>query len=347
MSAWRMAKQLIVPPALQMVGVIAVTSPSAGVGKALEPRFEVSARFAERAGYVVRRGRCLFSGDHVSASVIDRASELQEMMTDETVGAVIPPWGGELLLPVLEHLDFERIAANPRWFAGWSDCSAVTFALLLRSGLMSLHGQNFMDLPMPPAGGGTSWQTILGGVQGDSFTDNSLDRFASKWPDYCADPEVLSFPLDTPTTWKVLGPEREIEVTGRLIGGCNEIVSRLVGTPFGDIALFANTYAPEGLIVYLENAESNAFEVARTLHHLRLAGWFERANAVMIGRSSGAIAESFTQEDAIADALGQLGIPVFYNVDIGHVPPQQLIVNGALASIRYGANHKSITQRLV
>jgi muramoyltetrapeptide carboxypeptidase len=334
MSAWRMAKQLIVPPALQLGGVIAVTAPSAGVGQALEPRFEVSARFAERAGYGVRPGRCLFSGDHVSATVLERASELQEMMTDKTVGAVIPPWGGELLLPVLEHLDFERIAANPRWFAGWSDCSAVTFALLLRSGLMSLHGQNFMDLPMAP-------------VRGDSFTDKAQDVFASKWPDYRADPEVLSFPLDTPTMWKVLGPEREIEVEGRLIGGCNEIVSRLVGTPFGDISLFANTYAPEGLIVYLENAESNAYEVARTLHHLHLAGWFERANAVLIGRSSGASAESFTQEDAIADALGQLGIPVFYNVDIGHVPPQQLIVNGALATIRYGADHKSITQRLV
>lgn len=246
MSAWRMAKQLIVPPALQLGGVIAVTSPSAGVAKALEPRFEVSARFAERAGYVVRRGRCLFSDDHVSASILDRASELQEMMTDETVGAVIPPWGGELLLSVLEHLDFERIAANPRWFAGWSDCSAVTFALLLRSGLMSLHGQNFMDLPMAPAGGGTSWQTILGGVRGDSFTDNAIDEFASKWPDYRSDPAVLSFPLDTPTTWKVLGPEREIEVEGRLVGGCNEIVSRLVGTPFGDISHLNEVVKDEG-----------------------------------------------------------------------------------------------------
>jgi muramoyltetrapeptide carboxypeptidase len=266
MAALRMAKQLIVPSALKPGGTIAVTAPSAGVAKALEPRFEVSERFAERAGYVVRRGRCLFSDDHVSASVADRATELQEMLIDETVGAVIPPWGGELLLPVLEHLDFERIRANPRWFAGWSDCSAVTFTLLLRSGLMSLHGQNFMDLPMAPAAGGTSWQTILGGTQGDSFTDNAQDAFASKWPDYRADPEVLSFPVDTPTTWKVLGPDREIEATGRLVGGCNEIVSRLAGTPFGDLDSFANTYAPEGLIIYLENAESNAFEVARTLH---------------------------------------------------------------------------------
>jgi muramoyltetrapeptide carboxypeptidase len=346
MAALRMAKQLIVPSALKPCGTIAVTAPSAGVAKALEPRFEVSARFAERAGYVVRRGRCLFSDDHVSASVADRATELQEMLIDETVGAVIPPWGGELLLPVLEHLDFERIRANPRWFAGWSDCSAVTLALLLRSGLMSLHGQNFMDLPMAPAAGGTSWQTILGGTQGDSFTDNAQDAFASKWPDYRADPEVLSFPVDTPTTWKVLGPEREIEATGRLVGGCNEIVSRLAGTPFGGLNSFANTYAPEGLILYLENAESSAFEVARTLHHLRLAGWFERANAVLIGRSSGASTDSFTQEDAVADALGCLAIPVFCNVDIGHVPPQQLIVNGALATVRYSANQKSITQRL-
>ena len=341
-----MTKPLVLPPPLAPGGVIAVTSPSAGVAAALEPRFEASVRFAERGGYVVRRGRCLFSENYVSATVLERAPELKDMLVDPTVGAVIPPWGGELLLPVLEHLDFERIAAHPRWFAGWSDCSAITLALLLRSGVMSLHGQNFMDLPMSPAGGGPSWQSILGAQRGDSFTHNALEACASKWPDYRADPEILSFPADKPTTWRILGPEREVEAHGRLIGGCNEIISRLVGTPFDDIDSFAKTYAPEGLIVYLENAESNAFEVARTLHHLRLAGWFERANAVMIGRSSGANAENFTQEDAIAEALGNLTIPVLYNVDIGHVPPQQLIVNGALATVRYGARTKSITQTL-
>ncbi len=342
-----MAKKLVVPPPLKPGGVIAVTSPSAGVAEALQPRFEASVNFAELTGYVVRRGQCLFSESYVAGTVLERSSELQEMLIDPTVGAVIPPWGGELLLPVLEHLDFERIAANPRWFAGWSDCSAVTLALLLRSGLMSLHGQNFMDLPMSPAGDGPSWQTILGSQEGDSFTHDALKAFASKWPNYATDPDIRSFPLDTPTSWAILGPERQVEAQGRLIGGCNEIISRLVGTPYGDVDSFARTYAPEGLIVYLENAESSAFEVARTLHHLRLAGWFERANAVMVGRSSGASTESFSQEDAIAEALGSLTIPVLYNVDIGHVPPQQLIVNGALGTVRYGSDVKSITQTLL
>ena len=46
-----------------------------------------------------------------------------------------------------------------------------------------------------------------------------------------------------------------------------------------------NEHAPEGLLVYLDPAEASALEMARHVWRLRLAGWFERAAAVLVART--------------------------------------------------------------
>jgi muramoyltetrapeptide carboxypeptidase LdcA involved in peptidoglycan recycling len=130
------------------------------------------------------------------------------------------------------------------------------------------------------------------------------------------------------------------------VGGCLETLSLLPGTPFGDVAAFARRHAPEGLIVFLEVAESNAVVAARMLHHLRLAGWFDQAAAVLIGRTEGPATNGYTQLDALTDTLGDLPVPVLYDVDVGHVPPQLALVNGALATVELDDGTGTLVQRL-
>ena len=40
--------------------------------------------------------------------------------------AVVPPWGGELAIDLLDQLDWDALAAaEPTWLVGWSDiCTA-------------------------------------------------------------------------------------------------------------------------------------------------------------------------------------------------------------------------------
>ena len=121
----------------------------------------------------------------------------------------------------------------------------------------------------------------------------------------------------------------------------------LPGTPYGDLAGFADRHAPEGLLVYVEVAEVDAFTAGRMLHHLRLAGWFDRANAVLVGRTSAPGSPGFTQLDAVRDALGPLDVPVLYDLDIGHVPPQLALVNGALADVTLADGVGTLVQHLV
>jgi muramoyltetrapeptide carboxypeptidase LdcA involved in peptidoglycan recycling len=166
------------------------------------------------------------------------------------------------------------------------------------------------------------------------------------YDDWARVPTVASYALDAPGGWRLLAPadgdglgdgdgdgDGDLSVTGRLVGGCLETVANLAGTPYGPLDAWAREHAPEGTLVYLEVAESGPFEAARRLHGLRLAGWFEHANAVLIGRTPAPDAPGYTQVDAVRDALGGLGVPVILDVDCGHVPPHLALVNGALGTV--------------
>jgi hypothetical protein len=62
-------------------------------------------------------------------------------------------------------------------------------------------------------------------------------------------------------------------------------VAHLRGTRFGDVPPYAAEHGEEGLLVYLGVADLGALDIARTLHAMRLAGWFDHARAVLIGRT--------------------------------------------------------------
>jgi muramoyltetrapeptide carboxypeptidase LdcA involved in peptidoglycan recycling len=119
-----------------------------------------------------------------------------------------------------------------------------------------------------------------------------------------------------------------------------------VGTPYGEVTRFADEHAPEGLIVYVEVADEDAFAVCCRLHGMRLAGFFDRANAVLVGRTAAPNAATLTQRDAVIDALGSLGVPIIGDVECGHVQPYLPLVNGALARVRCGDDERSLTQTL-
>ena len=102
----------------------------------------------------------------------------------------------------------------------------------------------------------------------------------------------------------------------------------------------------DGLIVYVEVAGAGAFDVCRHLHGMRLSGFFERADAVLVARTAGADAPTLTQDEAVLDALGGLGVPILADVECGHVAPYLPLVNGALATVRHGVERSTLTQSL-
>ena len=334
------------PPPLRPGDRIGVTSPSGGVPQVLWPRLEFAVGWLQDRGFEVVLGQCLDGDDsHVSAPAVERAEELQRMLTDPTIRAVLPPWGGETGIDVVDLLDWDALAdVEPTWLVGYSDLSTLLLPLTLRAGWATLHGGNLMDTPYGPAGGLVHW-TEVAAATGSVRQEQSGVFQASGFADWAQDPTPTAYSLDGVGTWAEARDD-EIEVSGRLVGGCIETISNLTGTPFGDVPGFGREYADDGLIVYLEAAEAPALEVCRRLHGLRLAGWFEHAKAVLIGRTAAPDSGEFTQQEAVLDALEDLDIPIVFDVECGHVPPHLPLVNGALAHLTVRDDERSLVQEL-
>ncbi|HEY9377311.1 MAG TPA: S66 peptidase family protein [Jiangellaceae bacterium] len=336
------------PVPLQPGDRIGITSPSSGVGADMQRRLQVALRTVEARGYQVIVGACMDGATHVSAPASQRAAELMAMLTDPAIKAVIPPWGGETAIDLLPLLDWDALrTADPTWIVGYSDTSTIITPLTLLTGIATVHGNNLMDTPYRPPAGLLSWLDIVPMRSGSTFVQIPPGRYRSSgWDDYAIFPEVSEFTLDATGGWIRLDGDGDVDVEGRLIGGCIETMCNLAGTPYGDVSSFARAQAPDGLLVYVEAAEDNAATICRNLHGMRLAGFFTGARVVLVGRTWAPGKDSLTQYEAVLDALRPLNVPIIADVECGHVPPFLPLVNGARARLRYGPGLNELTQTL-
>ncbi|MFB7508347.1 S66 family peptidase [Streptomyces broussonetiae] len=307
---------------------VGVTSPSSGVAEDLRGRLDLAVRDLEARGYEVVVGRCMDGSGHLSAPAAERAAELTGMLTDPTIRAVVPPWGGEMSIDLLPLLDFEAIGqAEPTWVVGYSDMSTLLTPLTLLTGVATVHGNNLMETPYRTPEGLTSWLDIVAAPQKEPFTQTPPGRYrTARWDDWVRNPRIRDLTLDAEGGWTRLDGDGDVDVEGRLIGGCIETIGPLTGSPYLDTSRFAGD---EPLLVYVEACEDNAFIIGRHLHGLRLAGFFDRAAAVLVGRTHAPDSSTLTQHEAVLDALGPLGVPIVADVECGHVPPYLPLVNGA------------------
>ncbi|MFI5977037.1 S66 peptidase family protein [Streptomyces sp. NPDC051452] len=324
---------------------VGVTSPSSGVADALRERLDVAIEEVRSRGYEVVVGRCMDGTTHVSAPAAERAAELTGMLTDPTIRAVVPPWGGETAIDLLPLLDFERIGrAEPTWLVGYSDMSTLITPLTLLTGIATVHGGNLMDTPYRTPKGLRSWLDIVAAPRGEAFAQTPPGRHRSGgYDDWARHPGVRDLTLDAEGTWTRLDGTGDVEAEGRLIGGCVETLANLAGTPYLDTSRFAGD---EPLLVYVEAGEDNAFAICRNLHGMRLAGFFDRAAAVLVGRTHAPDGRTLTQHEAVLDALGPLGVPIVADVECGHVAPRLTLVNGARGRVVHTAARSGIDQVL-
>ena len=338
-----MLRMLQFPAPVRRGDRIGVTSPSAGVTGLEAERIDFCVRWLREVGFDVVVGTLMDGTGITAGPAADRAAELTEMLCDPTIRCVIPPWGGETAIDMVDLLDWEALAAaEPTWLVGFSDVSTLLVPLTTRLGWATVHGDNLADTPYEAPDGLLSWLDIVSGAGPHRQQDSGL---IGDWWGFEDDPNA--------TQWKTVGHGQwtlhgggSLQVSGRLIGGCVETLHNLAGTPYGDVGAFGRAHAGDGLIVYLEAAGDDAATICRNLHGLRLAGWFDDARAVLVGRTLAPDHPKLSQREAVLDALGRLEIPIVFDMEIGHVPPHLPLVNGALATLTIDGDHREIVQQL-
>lgn len=327
-------KKIIYPKVNKECHTIALTAPSSGLGQPYSiKRFELIKEQHDSKGIRIIEGKCLRENEYyVSGSSRDRATDFMDLYLRPEVDLIKPPWGGELLIDILEHIDFPKLLENPKWVQGYSDLSTLLFAITTRLGIATVHGPNFMDSIEGQDRLTSETSHYLSLKAGDSFTQRSSENWQMNFVNF-SEKHDATFNLTEKTKVKTLGGD-SCEISGRLIGGCLDTICHLVGTPYGDLPNFIRDYASnEGAILYFENCEQDPLEIMRCLTSFRYAGWFDNVNGVVFGRNSGPEKEGFSYIYCLQQFFKDETFPVIIDADIGHKPPQFTLINGAYAKI--------------
>jgi muramoyltetrapeptide carboxypeptidase LdcA involved in peptidoglycan recycling len=123
------------------------------------------------------------------------------------------------------------------------------------------------------------------------------------------------------------------KVTGRLIGGCIEVVDWLRGTP-----LWPSPESFDGAILFLETSEEKP-EPEYILRMLRIfvaMGIIERINGIIFSKPlDEAHYEAYKDSinTAIVKEAGFIDLPILFNLNFGHASPICVLPYGALAEI--------------
>uniref|UniRef100_UPI0025A05966 LD-carboxypeptidase n=1 Tax=Klebsiella pneumoniae TaxID=573 RepID=UPI0025A05966 len=72
-------------------------------------------------GFVIKSGALVEVNDLRSGTGKQRAEELSLMQNDPEVKALLCAAGGDFLIEMLPYVNFEELAAHPKWMMGYSD----------------------------------------------------------------------------------------------------------------------------------------------------------------------------------------------------------------------------------
>ena len=136
----------------------------------------------------------------------------------------------------------------------------------------------------------------------------------------------------------------EINMQGILLGGCVDILVNLVGTRFDKMKEFNKDF--KDVIWVLEACDLTPLSYRRSIWCMREAGWFDSAKGFIIGRPLAAFGSKMmgaNHFNAVTDIVGELGVPIIMDADIGHIDPAMPIVMGAEAKVSAKGNDIKIS----
>jgi muramoyltetrapeptide carboxypeptidase len=293
-------------PAGGTIGVPAPSSP-------YENRSEIDRgiRWWEENGYRVRLGSGIYTrDDYIAGDAAARAADINALFADSEVDVVQALRGGYGASQVVPLLDYDVIADNPKPFVGYSDITALHVAIRQRTGLVTFYGLGLTSMGSPKR---KEW---------------SRDIFTKAMTSTEPLGEVPANPDDP-----YIGALGRGRATATLVGGCLWLLRETLATPW-EVDL-------DGCILFFEDVHCPPWHLDGMLTQLRNAGKLERVAGVAVGefaesdptqeRNPWLRSKSF--EDVLEEHLEPLGVPVLFNLPLGHGEHLATIPLGVTATI--------------
>ena len=247
---------MVTPPYLQAGDTIGIVSTARKVNKTeLQPDLDLLARW----GLKVKLGESIGAEkDQFAGEDALRARDFQQMLDDEQIKAIWCARGGYGTVRIIDLLDFQKFAANPKWIIGYSDIT-VLHAHLNGRGVETLHAQMPLDIDKKTAETSKSLKELL---FGKPYTIRYTD---------------------------ISGISRNGMAEGVLVGGNLSVLYSLCGS--------ASQLNTAGKILFLEDLDEYLYHVDRMLQNLKRNGYFNSLNGLIIGGLTDIVEEIVSKYD--------------------------------------------------
>ena len=313
---------MIYPQFLKKGDTIGICAPSAGVGRDLDEYLE-SIKVLKKQGYKIKETKSVRTNSKRSASAVQRAKEFYDLTSDKNVDMIMFAIGGDYMLEIMPFVEYDQLVKNPKWIMGMSDPTNILFDVTCGYDIATLYGFNGKNYSLKNE---KCQNDNLQIIQGNLIKQKSYDKYQStkdRWngiDEYNNDVKWIS--------------KKPIDVKGRIIGGCFDVILNHLGTFLDNTKTFVVRYAQNGIIWYFDIYSKTPLDVYLGLLQLKYAGLFNKCKCVLIGRVAIENIEdkNFDYHKAVDKALGN--IPHIMEMDIGHTHPCMTIINGAIAHVK-------------
>ena len=293
------------PPYLRKGDRIALVSPARKISPA---EVETAISIFKAWGLEVVPGDHLFASYNQFAGSDDqRHADMQQMLDDDSIRAIICSRGGYGTVRIIDRLDFSRFLRSPKWIVGYSDVTVLHSHIHRHYAVETLHAMmpvNFKDKCDGSPSLNSLKKALFGKELSYRFTAEQYSRKGS--------------------------------CKANLVGGNLSILYSLTNTN-SDIDT-------NGKILFLEDLDEYLYHIDRMMMNLRRSGKLEGLAGLIIGSMTkmhdNDVPYDKTANEIIAEAVEDYPYPVCFNFPAGHLDDNRALILGREVSLEIGEEIK-------
>ncbi|MCX6206564.1 MAG: LD-carboxypeptidase [Bacteroidetes bacterium] len=240
----------------------------------------------EKWGYRVKLGKTLGSQFHYfSGTDAERASDLQSMLDDPSVNAILCGRGGYGVSRIIDGIDFKAFKKKPKWLIGFSDITVLHAALYQQVKFASIHSS-------------------MAGAFNDGGSENeyvqSIRRLLKgQMANYTCAPHVFN----------QLG-----KASGELIGGNLSLIVHMIGTK--------TAFQTKNKILFIEDLGEYIYHIDRMFLQLKRAGLLDGLAGLVIGgftdMKDTTVEFGMTVYETLHEHLKEYKYPICFDFPVSH-----------------------------
>ena len=274
---------MIIPPYLKVGDTIGITCPAGAVNLTdMEAMFNQ----LEVWGYRLKIGATLGSSYYKFAATDQaRVADLQQMLDDEEIKAILFGRGGYGVVRIIDQLNFENFLQYPKWLVGYSDITCLHSHIHTQYNMASIHGH-----------------------MGAAYRLENQDLFSTMQINQLLTGNTCTYNISTHES------NRVGQAKGQLIGGNLALLSDLIGTK-SDIDT-------TGKILVIEDIGEYKYNIDRMMWQLLRANKLNKLAGLIVGSFTDTLDNEvpfgMSEHEIVWEKVKDFNYPVCFNFPVGH-----------------------------